>query len=114
MHGRRLSALVLGAFLSWLALPLLHGHEEGGRGGESLKAAPARTSGPTVHAAAPVCVVCELLAVAAPGLEPAPPLRVEAAQAATGDRAPVSSPEPRSARFSFVGAPRGPPASPLA
>lgn len=112
-----LEALVLCAFLARVALPALHFHgEEGGRGGEchghhhhgTGHEAP---DGPAAAAAEPACAICEVLAtkvhVVAPEIpRPAPVSRLVAVAPAR-----IHVPAPRSAEFSFVGSPRGPPPS---
>jgi hypothetical protein len=109
MRRRGLHALVLGAFLARVVLPAFHFHEEGGRGGECRHEAEHR--GAAVEAAYEGCAVCELLAVKVPGLAPEAPPTVAASRPSAGERAHIFLTAPRSAVFSLVGAPRGPPAS---
>jgi len=111
MHRRALYALVLGAFLARLLLPAFHHHDEGGRGGEFQHHAGGRLPGPVAEKAVPQCAICELLAVKAPGLVPEPYTAVEAYRPVVRVHAPASPAEPRPARLSLVGAPRGPPSS---
>jgi hypothetical protein len=110
MPSRPFCALVLGAFLARLALPVLHVHE----------GAHPETAHECRHDAAPAervadasdaepCVVCELLAVQTPALEPPPALEVHRAAPARGPRTPSPSDAPRTALLSLAGAPRGPP-----
>lgn len=109
MRRRGLHALVLGAFLARVVLPAFHFHEEGGHGGECRQQAEHR--GPAVDAAHEDCAVCELLAVKVPAVAPEVPPTVEESRPSAGARTHIPLPAPRSAVFSLVGAPRGPPAS---
>jgi hypothetical protein len=108
MRRRWLYALVLGALLARLVLPLVHVHDDGGpRGREAAQ----RTSGPVIENARPECGICVLLAVKVPGLTPRAPTVVEKSEPLPRESWPIYLATPRSAAFSFVGAPRGPPAS---
>jgi hypothetical protein len=108
-----LQALVLCAFLARVALPALHLHEEAEAHGEEChghhhEARHGSPGGPAVATEKPACPICEILAAKVPGLAPEPPPDVSSAGPAVA-RAHAARTAQRSAEFSLVGAPRGPP-----
>ncbi|MCK6458808.1 MAG: hypothetical protein L6Q95_02810 [Planctomycetes bacterium] len=116
MRRMWLQALVLCAFLARVALPALHFHgEEGGRGGEchghrhDAEHVPAE--GPAAAADEPACPICEILATKVQGVAPEPPPAEAATRPVAIASARIGASAPRSAEFSFVGSPRGPPPS---